>query len=86
MSLLKFFKSVNSLPSAKETELPDHAASSANCAVQKMLEKESCQCGEDPGGDRKRKYTMSFTVEDCAKVGKYAAQSRVAVAQSTSNS
>ena len=80
MSLLKFFKPVNSLPSAKETGITDHAASSANHAVQKMLEKESCKRGEDPSGDWKRKHTMSFTVEDCAQVDKYAAQSRVAVA------
>jgi len=79
MSLLKF-NPVTSLLSVKETGLPDHAASSANRAVQKMLEK-SCQRGEDLSSDWKWKYTMSFTVEDCAKAAKYAAQSSVAVAR-----
>ena len=34
----------------------------------------------DPNGDRKQKHSMSFTVKDRAKVGKYTVQNRVAMA------
>ena len=81
MSLLNFFKPVNRLPSAEQMDLPEQAISSANRAVQWMLEKERHQL-EDPSGNRgrKRKYTMTFTAEDCAKIGKYTAHNGVAAA------
>lgn len=81
LCLLKFFKPV-SLPTVEQTGLPDHAVSSANHVVEKMLEKERHQLGEDPAsGGRKQKYTMTFTVEDHAKIGKYAAKNGVTRAQ-----
>ena len=36
---------------------------------------------EDPSGSRKQKYMTSFTAEDHAKLGKYAAENGVAMAQ-----
>lgn len=33
----------------------------------------------DPNNDQKQKYTMPFTTEDRAKVGKYTEQNRVAM-------
>ena len=45
---------------------------SANHAVERMLEKERREQGEDPSASCERKYTMSFTAEYRAKVGKYA--------------
>ena len=43
---------------------------SANHAIEKMLEKERHEQGEDPSGSHKHIYTMSFTAEDHAKDGK----------------
>ena len=81
MSLLKYFKPGNALPTVEQTELPNHAVCSANHAVERMLEKEKCEQGEDSSGSRKCKYTMSFTAENRAKVGKYAAENGVAMAR-----
>ena len=68
MSLFKFLKPLSDrLPTAEETSLPENAVRSANNAVQNM--------------QRKRKYTTTFTAEDRAKVGKYAAENGVAKAQ-----
>ena len=70
MSLFKFLKPLSGrLPTAEETSLPENAVRSANNAVQNM---------EPAGG---RKYTTTFTAEDRAKVGKYAAENGVAKAQ-----
>ena len=82
MSLLNFFKPVNRLPSAELTGLPEQAVSSANHAVQRMLDKERHQLGEDPSGNRgrKRKYTMTLTAEDRGKISKYTAHNGVAAA------
>ena len=81
MSILKFFRPVNSLPTAEQTGLPEHTVCFVKHAVKRMLEKENCQQGEDLGSGRKCKYTMTFTAEDCAKVVKYAAENGVAKAQ-----
>ena len=63
------------LPTADQTGLPAHAVSSANSAVKRAFN------GEDTDrARRKRKYT-TFTPEDRAKVGKYAAQNEVKKAQ-----
>ena len=73
MSLFKFLKPLSGrLPTAEETSLPENAVRSANNAVQNMQRKE-------PAGGRK--YTTTFTAEDRAKVGKYAAENGVAKAQ-----
>ena len=63
MSILKFFKPVNSLPTAKQTGLLEHAVCSANYAIERMLEKEKCQQGEDLSSGHKHKYTMTFTAD-----------------------
>ena len=76
-SLLRFFKPLDQpLPTAEQTGLPPHAVSSANSAVKRALH------GEDADrAKRKRKYTTTFTAEDRAKVGKYAVQNGVVIAQ-----
>ena len=55
---------------------PAHAVSSANSAVKRALDGVYTDRAR-----RKRKYTTTFTPEDRAKVGKYAAQNGVAKAQ-----
>ena len=77
MSLLHFFQPLDTLTIAERTGLPVHAISPANSAVERVLG------GESPDRKRahKRRYTTTFIAEDCAKVGKYAAQNRVAKAQ-----
>ena len=76
MILRKFLKPASSdLPTAERTGLPEKTVHSANCAVT-SASKEGWTSG------RKRKYTTSFTAEDRAKVGKYAAENRIVVAQS----
>ena len=73
MSLFKFLKPLSGrLLTAEETSFPENAVCSANNAVQNMQRKE-------PAGGRK--YTTTFTVEDRAKVGKYAAENGIAKAQ-----
>ena len=70
------------LPTAEQTGLPAQAISSANSAVERVLEVSS-QLGE--GADRakrKRKYAKTFTPEDCANIGQYAAENGVSRAQS----
>ena len=59
LSILKFFKPVNSLPTAEQTKLLKHAVCSVNHAVKRMLEKDNCQQGN--ASTRK-----TFTVKDCA--------------------
>ena len=65
---------IYSLPTAEQTGLPSNAVSAANRAVEKTLR------GSDGDDDHKRprKYTTTFTSEDRAKVGQYAAQNGVA--------
>ena len=55
-----------------------HAVCSANQAVERV--KERHQLGEDPALSCS-KYTMTFSVEDCAKVGNYAAENGVTMGQ-----
>ena len=66
--------SVLTLPTAEQTGLPEQAVSSANHAVKSALEREA-------NGRRKWRYTMTFTVEDHAKIVKCAVDNGVAVAQ-----
>ena len=80
MSILKFFKLVNTLPTTEQIGLSEYAVCSANHAIERMLEKQNCQQGEDLSSSRKRKYTMTFTAENRAKVGKHAAENGVAKA------
>ena len=73
ISLLNFFKPIDSLPTAEQTGLPSNVVSAANRAVEKTLR------GSDGDDDHKRprKYTTMFTSEDRAKLGQYAAQNGV---------
>ena len=63
------------LPTAEQTGLPAQTVSSANSAVERVLE-ESSQLEEGADGvKRKRKYTKTFMPEDRAQVGQHTAQS-----------
>ena len=61
----------------EQTELPENADRSADRAVQDMLEK----AREKEPTHGRRKYTTTFTAEDRAKVGKYAAENGIVKAQ-----
>ena len=80
MSIRNYFKPTNKLPTAAETGLPTLAVESANSAVAKFGKKQ-VHHQDAPAGSRKRKYTSTFTHEDCVKVGKYAAENVGAPAQ-----
>ena len=47
ISILKFFKLVNSLPTTEQIGLSEYGVCSANHVVERMLEKQNCQQGED---------------------------------------
>ena len=69
MSLLQYLKrssAVNSLPTPEETGLPCHVNDEANKSVSGALKKESAA--------EKKKYLTTFTAEDRAQIGKYAAE------------
>ena len=68
-SLLKFFKPTNALPTAKDTGLSEHVIREANRAV-KSVQKEQ-QPNEDPPANLKKRKT--FSPEDRAEIGRYAA-------------
>ena len=70
MSLRKYFKPVNALPTPKESGLSMHATTEANKAVEKALWRET----EAESTGRKRKYTSTFTPEERAAIWKYAAE------------
>ena len=61
----------------EQTGLPENADRSADRAVQDMLEK----AREKEPTHGRRKYTTTFTAEDRAKVGKYAAKNGIVKAQ-----
>ena len=77
MSLLKYFKPVDKLPTVEETRLPAQAVSAVNSAVERALGSADVDCVK-----RKRKYMKTFTGEDRAKVRQYAAENGVTRAQS----
>lgn len=72
MALLRYFaKSSLSLPTAKDTGLGEATTKEANTAVQRVLE-QSMQGGNSTG--RKRKIYTSFSDEQRAAIGRYAAE------------
>ena len=77
MALLKYFKNLSSLPSAKDTRIGEMATKEANAAVSRVLaEKQPQQSNSSPAPGRpkvKRKYT-SFSAEQRASIGPYAAE------------
>ena len=76
-SILRYFKS--SQPTAEETGLTSREVGAANKAVQKVIENVSA--GASLRGRQKRKYTTTFTAEDRAKIGRYAAENGYLAAQ-----
>ena len=79
MALLKYFKSSSSLPSAKDTKIGETTTKEADAAISRVLaEKQPQQSSSSPAPDRpkvtgKRKYT-SFSAEQKASIGRYAAE------------
>ena len=69
MSLLRYFKSANRLPTADEAGLPTTVTAEVNKAVEKALHGAS-----KVEKSKKRKYTTAFTPEDRAAIGRYAAE------------
>ena len=72
MSLLHYFKPISTLPTPEETGIGEAATKQANKAVQRVLESE-----EPP--PKQRKYT-TYSDEQRAEVGKYAAENGNAAA------
>ena len=60
------------------TPCPCHLVCQLRCCT---IQKEATTPPRLPAGSRKREYTSTFTNEDSAKVGKYAAENRVLRAQ-----
>ena len=69
MSLLRYFKPANRLPTADEAGLPTTVTAEVNKAVEKALHGAS-----KVEKSKKRKYTTAFTPEDRAAIGRYAAE------------
>ena len=71
MSLRRYFKQKSNLPTSSQTQLPPNILKEVNQAVTAALGREE---ERSPRAGTKRKYTKSFTPEDQAKIGRYAAQ------------
>ena len=69
MSLLRYLKPINRLPTANEARLPAGVTVEVNKAVEKALHGAS---NAEKG--KKRKYTTSFTPKDHAAIKRYAAE------------
>ena len=68
--ILRYFKS--NQPTPEETGLTSREVDAANKAVQKVIG--NVNAGASSRGGQKRKYTTTFTAEDRAQIGKYAAE------------
>ena len=78
MSLLRYFEPINRLPTPEEARLSANTTQAVNQAVEKAV---SVNLRADAEAKtKKRKYTVSFTPEDRAMIGKYAAESGNAAA------
>ena len=71
MSLRHYFKPMSSLPKSSQTQLPTNVLREVNQAVTASL---GCEEERSLRAGTKRKYTKSFTPEDRAKIGRYAAE------------
>ena len=69
MSLYRYFQRQGGLPSTKETGLTPLATAEANKVVEKVINSEAAH-----GSTRKRRYITTYTGEDRAKIGRYAAE------------
>ena len=70
MSLRRYFKQKFNLPTSSQTQLPTNVLREVNQAVTASL---GCEEERNQRAGTKRKYTKSFTPEDQAKIGRYAA-------------
>ena len=65
-SLRRYFQPATTLPTASQTQLSPNVLQEVNQAVGALKPKEN--------GASKRNYTISFTPEDRARIGKYASE------------
>ena len=68
MSLRRYFKPANKLPTADKAGLSANVVKEVNQVVTRTLERSEASAG------KKRKYTTIFTPEDRAAIARYAAQ------------
>ena len=68
MSLRRYFKPANKLPTADKAGLSANVVKEVNQVVTRTLERSEASTG------KKRKYTTTFTREDRAAIARYAAQ------------
>ena len=68
MSLRRYFKPANKLPTADKAGLSANVVREVNQVVTRTLERSEASAG------KKRKYTTTFTPEDRAAIARYAAQ------------
>ena len=78
MSILSYLKPVQRLPTPSEAGLPDSVTADVNQIVEKVLS--DGEKGTEARRKPKRKYTTSFSPEDRAVIGKYAAENGNAAA------
>ena len=71
MSILNFLKPTNALPTAKDTGRSKQAIQEANKAVESILKGQE-EADETPSSKKRRKYSMTFSPEDRAQIGKFA--------------
>ncbi len=77
MSLYRYLKPTNKLPTPSKAGLPDNVLREVNQAVGSSLQHEEGCRGT---GGKKQKYTATFTAKDRAAIGKYAAKNGNAAA------
>ena len=77
MSLRRYLKPVSKLPTVDQAGLPANVPKEVNQAVATTLERDEASPGK---GSKKRKYTTTFTPEDHAAIGRYAAENGNAAA------
>ena len=78
MSIRRYFKSTVNLPTPSQAQLSPNVLREVNRAVTAALEREGA--GNQAKRGKKRKYNASFTPEDRAAIGRYAAENGNAAA------
>ena len=84
MSIRRYFKSTVNLPIPSQAQLSPNVLREVNQAVIAALERE--KVGNQAKRGKKRKYNASFTPEDRAATGRYAAENGNAAAVKKFNS
>ena len=76
MALLRYLKTKSSLPTPEDTGLGETTTKEANTAVQRVLTEQSQHTGgpQTQCGTRKMKLYTSFSEEQRAVIGRYAAE------------